>query len=179
MNPSDPNLDRWSEAAGWRPSFEPGGSPGQADVLASDFNMDNQVGLIDLAILQGTFGVSATRADVARFAQNLGRSYVPSPPPSPAPGAAVSVSVAENVEIGGRRAAGLFAQRRAARVQTSEPDKAPAVGVEAATVTTLRARRRVASPADVDSTLLDHVFSDIDALRIVEHRSRGQSGIDG
>jgi hypothetical protein len=47
----------------------------------------------------------------------------------------------------------LWAQR-AVRLQTSTEFESPASN-------SLRARRRITSPSDVDSTLLDRVFSDV------------------
>jgi hypothetical protein len=91
----------WNDGPRWRPSVEINGSPGGEDVLVGDINRDNQVGALDLAILQANLGTVAggnpsdltqdglvNRADVARFVVGLGRSYPPPAAPS-APAAAV------------------------------------------------------------------------------------------
>jgi hypothetical protein len=84
------NLDTWNEPTGWRASFDSGGSPGGDDFLKGDFNTDQSVSLIDLAILQLNFArtsgatrttgdldgdAAVTRRDVAEFAARFGRSY--------------------------------------------------------------------------------------------------------
>jgi hypothetical protein len=85
------DRSQWAEQIGWRPSHALGGSPGWEDHLPGDFNGDNRVNLVDLAILQRNFGSTAatritgdltedanvSRRDLGRLAQNYGHSYSP------------------------------------------------------------------------------------------------------
>jgi hypothetical protein len=98
-------VSNWNNAAGWRASHDPLGSPGSVDRIAGDLNQQNQVGLADLAILQSRLGQSTTagpifgdlnrdgtvnRADVAAIVRNYGRSTsAPASSPEPAAPAAV------------------------------------------------------------------------------------------
>jgi hypothetical protein len=105
----DETADRsnWEIAAGWRASFNDRGSPGTADLLPGDFNVNNRVDAFDLALLQASLGTAsgATRAqgdmngdgavgrlDLALFVSHLGRSY---PPPAPSSPEAVIVRASE------------------------------------------------------------------------------------
>jgi hypothetical protein len=89
----------WNNAAAWRPSFNIGGSPGTIDRLAGDADGNDRVDLVDMAIIQRSFGTASgasfatgdfngdgavNRLDAAILARNYGRSYVAPPAPSPA-----------------------------------------------------------------------------------------------
>ncbi|MEX2188923.1 MAG: CotH kinase family protein [Pirellulales bacterium] len=97
VDPTGP-LSQWGVASAWRPSFELGGSPGGADLMAGDVDGNLRVDLVDLVIVQRSLGVAGDatradgdlngdgaidRADVAIVARNFGRSY-PAVPPAPA-----------------------------------------------------------------------------------------------
>jgi hypothetical protein len=176
MNPADPNLARWNEATGWRPSFELDGSPGESDVLLGDLNLDGRVGLADLAILQANLGrtsgatplqgdlngdLAVNREDVARFVERYGRAYVPPVSPSSAPAAAVVTTSAPAATANAARVSRLSAQRIVGRSQPSDADSA--------TTSTLRARRR---PAPLHVTGVDQVFAENSPLprRSLAHR---------
>jgi hypothetical protein len=88
----------WDLAGAWRPSFESGGSPGEADFMAGDLDANDRVDLVDLATLLGHIGTAGgttrvdgdlnrdgavSRIDAAILARNFGRSYT-APAPSPA-----------------------------------------------------------------------------------------------
>jgi hypothetical protein len=93
-------TENWSVGAHWRPSFENGGSPGGADRLRADLDLNDRVDALDLIVLQGSLGAaggvgdltgdgSVNRDDVAVFVRGFGQSSA-APPPSPsAPQAAV------------------------------------------------------------------------------------------
>ena len=97
-------VSNWNNAAGWRASHDPLGSPGSVDRIAGDLNQQNQVGLADLAILQLRLGQSTTvgptfgdlnrdgtvnRGDVAAMLRNYGRS-TSAPASSPEPAAVIT-----------------------------------------------------------------------------------------
>jgi hypothetical protein len=97
VNPSAADEEIWSQSAGWRASFEVGGSPGEADRMRGDLNGDDHVNLVDLTLLQQHLGMasgaslaegdvnrdgSVNRADAALLAANFGRFY--EPPAAPA-----------------------------------------------------------------------------------------------
>ncbi|MEX2186985.1 MAG: lamin tail domain-containing protein [Pirellulales bacterium] len=135
----DPTADltNWNVAAGWRPSFEVGGSPGERDAMLGDFDGDNDVDLADLAFLQGRFGTpgGATKAsgdltgdgmvdrgDVGRFARGFGRFYVsPAVPASPVAAANALVRTTSR-QILGSRVAELVARRRERTPEASAID---------------------------------------------------------
>jgi hypothetical protein len=77
----------WDTPAGWRASFEPGGSPGRSDMPTGDFNLDGRVDLGDVSFIQSQLGTSVgatretgdlsgdgavTRDDVARLLAKFG-----------------------------------------------------------------------------------------------------------
>ncbi|MEX2186486.1 MAG: LamG-like jellyroll fold domain-containing protein [Pirellulales bacterium] len=159
LNSSGPTAS-WSDGASWRPSFEPGGSPGQRDWMFGDFDNDNDVDLVDLVFLQGRLGTpsgatlsggdltgdgAVDRGDVARFARNFGRSYV-----EPM-GAASPVAAASAIVTGAARQADadrpteLTVRRRAMRRH--------AVATDAALHELTRASARQEDSADEFSTL--------------------------
>ena len=99
-------VANWNNAAGWRASHDPLGSPGAVDRIAGDLNQQNQVGLADLAILQSRLGQSTTagpafgdlnrdgtvsRSDVAAMLRNYGRSTT-TPASSPEPSSVLSTA---------------------------------------------------------------------------------------
>jgi len=109
VNESGDTAD-WDIAAGWRPSYEANGSPGEVDSLVGDFNSDLRVDARDLAFLQGQLATASggarltgdlsgdgavSRSDIALFLARYGRSAaVPSPAPS-SPAAAIDAILAE------------------------------------------------------------------------------------
>jgi hypothetical protein len=116
----------WDTPAGWRPSFELGGSPGTEDVLPGDPNSDSQVDRHDLSILQLHIGttVGATRADgdfngdgavdrtdAAILARNFGRSAA-GPPPSPSAASVVIARESAAVAPAANRATTTLSVRR-------------------------------------------------------------------
>jgi hypothetical protein len=135
----DPNaaVATWNSAASWRPSREVDGSPGAADVLHGDVNLDDHVDLTDLVRVQSSLGTASgatrdqgdlngdgavNRADAALVARGFGRIYAPAAAPG-APAAIVAVrsadrsSAAAAVSVG----AALVARRRGSAPIVTNP----------------------------------------------------------
>lgn len=148
VDPNNPNLAVLDTAEGWRPSFEPLGSPGRSDALVGDFNFDGLVGLADLAYLQSRLGIASgatastgdltgdgtvTRADAAAFATLYGRGSAPAG--------------------GGSAPAALVAQTRQQRA--GDAVQAERDGLDAALDRRTAARRRPLAQRIVDRAFAD------------------------
>lgn len=143
IDESGPLLS-WDTGASWRPSNAIGGSPGSPDFVQGDVDGNNQVNLVDLAILQRHLGTAAgatrsigdldgdgdvDRTDAAILAKNFGRTSTPG---SPAAAAAAAIRAVvdqreDNAAVAIRRAARpaeLTATRRAVVRDASAFDQA-------------------------------------------------------
>lgn len=124
LNLASSDTTTWDQPAGWRASFEFGGSPGERDRIRGDLNEDDRVDLFDLVVLQQHLGIASgavlgngdanrdgavDRADAAIVAANFGRAYQ-----SPVASAAAAEAVVSRTNATQTHRA-LTAQRRVRR----------------------------------------------------------------
>ncbi len=154
----------WNDGASWRPSFELGGSPGSADLMAGDVDGNLRVDLVDVAILHRSLGVAsgATRAqgdvngdgaidrrDVAVVAKNFGRSFTLTPPSPVASRAASVVASARSrsPDVSERRSVSLIAASPRRRISAGMVDRVLTASLSERTEGVLAVHRNSTNPS--------------------------------